>query len=139
RTPAHPSVPSALPRPGGSPRPRSLCTAAVACLGRVRTQPELLPHLPLDRHRDIGMLAQEVPRVLAALADPLAAEGVPGAGLLDDALLGGDVDQLALLRDPRPVEDVELRLAEGRRHLVLHDPHLGAAADHLVAVLDGAE
>src|SRR4029077_2730636 len=80
-----------------------------------------------------------VARVLAALADALAPEGVPGAGLLDDALLRRDVDELALFRDAGAVEDVELRLAKRRRDLVLHDLHLGAAADHLVAVLDGAE
>src|SRR5438093_1090434 len=85
------------------------------------------------------MFAQEVAGVLAALADAIAAESVPGAGLLDDALLGRDVDQLSLLGDAGAVQDVELRLAERRRHLVLHHLHLGAAADHLVAVLEGAE
>src|SRR5207249_1848222 len=60
-------------------------------------------------------------------------------GLLDDALLGRDVDQLSLLGDAAAVQDVELRLAERRGHLVLHHLHLGAAADHLVAVLEGAE
>src|SRR5439155_506739 len=82
---------------------------------------------------------QEVARVLAALTDAVATEGVPGAGLLDDTLLGRDVDQLSLLGDAGAVQDVELRLAERRRHLVLHHLHLGAAADHLVAVLEGAE
>src|SRR5213594_1462641 len=130
---------SAPPPPGGLGRPHSFCTRPVAPLGRARAQPELLAHPGLDLRRDLGMLAQEVARVLAALADAIAAESVPGAGLLDDALLGRDVDQLSLLGDAGAVQDVELRLAERRRHLVLHHLHLGAAADHLVAVLDGAE
>src|SRR5262249_34116958 len=106
---------------------------------RVGAQPELLSDLAFDGGRDLGMLAQEVARVLAALADALAPERVPGPGLLEDALLRRDVDELALLREAGAVEDVELRRAERRRDLVLHDLHLGAAADHLVAVLDGAE
>src|SRR5437667_12048429 len=63
--------------------------------GRVGLQSELLADLRLDRRGHLGMLAPEVARVLAALADPLAAEGVPGAGLLDDAPLGGYVQQPA--------------------------------------------
>src|SRR5438093_7193659 len=129
----------APPPPGGLGRPHSFCTRPVAPLGCARAQPELLAHPGLDLRRDLGMLAQEVARVLAALADAVAAEGVPGPGLLDDALLGRDVDQLSLLGDAGAVQDVELRLAERRRHLVLHHLHLGAAADHLVAVLEGAE
>src|ERR1051326_3306985 len=130
---------SAPPPPGGLGHPRTLCTRTVARLLRVAAQPELLAHLRLDRRRDVAMLAQEVARVLASLPDPLAAEGVPRPRLLDDAVLGRDVDQLALLRDAGAVQDIELGLAEGGRHLVLHHLHLGAAPDHLVAVLDGAE
>src|SRR5436190_11356149 len=135
----HWSFLSAPPPPGGLGRPHSFCTRPVAPLGRAPAQPELLAHPGLDLRRDLGMLAQEVARVLAALTDAIAAEGVPGAGLLDDALLGRDVDQLSLLGDAAAVQDVELRLAERRRYLVLHHLHLGAAADHLVAVLEGAE
>src|SRR5205809_4172344 len=88
---------SAPPLPGGLGRPRSFCTRPVAPLGRARAQPELLAHLGLDLRRDLGMFAQEVAGVLAALADAIAAESLPGAGLLDDALLGRDFDQLSLL------------------------------------------
>src|SRR5881398_2975571 len=96
----HWSFLSAPPPPGGLGRPHSFCTRPVAPLGRARAQPELLAH--------------EVARVLAALTDAVATEGVPGAGLLDDALLGRDVDQLSLLGDAGAVQDVELRLAERR-------------------------
>src|SRR5690348_4946892 len=129
---------SAPPLPGGVRRPRPLCTGSVPRRRRRRrrrvgAQPELLPYLSFDRRRDLGVLAQKVARVLAALADPLAVERVPGARLLDDALLRRDVDELAFLRDAGPVEDVELGLAERRGDLVLHDLHLGPAPDHLVA------
>ncbi len=56
----------------------------------------------LDRRGDLGMLAQELLRVLAPLTDALAVEGVPGAALLDDAVLGAEVDQLALSEMPVP-------------------------------------
>src|SRR4029077_16129736 len=98
-----------------------------------------LTNASLDVRSHLGVLAQEVPRVLSPLADALAVVGVPRARLLDDALLGAEVDELALLRDADAVEDVELGLAERRRDLVLHHLHLGAAADDVFAVLDGAE
>src|SRR5262245_5885378 len=141
-TSSTPSFLSAPPLPGGLGRPRSFRTRSIPGFRRrllVDGETELLPYVRFDRSRDFGVLAQEVARVLASLADALAVERVPGAGLLDDALLGGDVDQLAFLRDAGAIEDVELGLAERRRDLVLHDLHLRAAADHLVAVLDGAE
>ena len=77
--------------------------------------------------------------VLAALADALIAEGIPGAGLLDDAGLDADVDQLAALGDALAVHDVELDLLEGRRDLVLDHLDAGGVADDLVAVLDRAD
>src|SRR5437016_13561072 len=78
----HWSFLSAPPPPGGLGRPHSFCTRPVAPLGRARAQPELLAHPGLDLRRDLGMLAQEVARVLAALTDAVATEGVPGARLL---------------------------------------------------------
>src|SRR5262249_42859583 len=109
------------------------------CCRRLGPEAEFLPHPCLDGDRHRGVLAQEVARVLASLAEALAVVGVPGARLLDDAVLGGDVEQLALLRDADAVQDVELDLLERRRDLVLHHLHLGAAADHLVPMLDGAD
>src|SRR5947199_6399875 len=135
----HFSFLSAPPPAGDLGRPRSFRTRPVAPLGRARAQPELLAHPGLDLRRDLGMLAQEVARVLTALADAVATEGVPGAGLLDDTLLGRDVDQLSLLGDAGAVQDVELRLAERRGHLLLHHLHLASAADHLAAAPGGAE
>ena len=87
---------------------------------------------------DLGVVAQEPLRVLAALAEALAVVGEPGAGLLDDAGLDAEVDEFADLRDALAVHDVELDLLERRRDLVLHDLDAGLVADHLVAFLDGA-
>src|SRR4029453_5721100 len=108
--------------PNGLDRPSSLCTGAVGG-SRPRRRPipdaELLAHLLLDGSRDVLVVAQEVARVLASLSDAIAVERVPGARLLDDAVLGREVDELALFRDAGAVEDVELRLAKRRRDLVL--------------------
>src|SRR5262245_22189189 len=71
---------------GQSFPPRPLCTrptGPVTCRTGLRLEPELLAHARFDLRRHLGMLAQEVARVLAPLPDALAAVGVPRAGLLD--------------------------------------------------------
>src|SRR2546430_16853213 len=80
----HWSFLSAPPPPGGLGRPHSFCTRPVAPLGRARAQPDLRPLPGLVLRGDLGMLAQEVARVPAALAAAVASEGVPGAGLRHD-------------------------------------------------------
>src|SRR6185312_2921706 len=77
---------------------------------------------------------QEVARILLALAQLVALVGVPGARLLDDGVLHAEVDQTALAGDTRAVENVELGLLEGRRHLVLDDLDAGAIAHGIRAV-----
>ena len=57
--------------------------------------------------------------VVAAL-EALLAHGEPRAGLVYEAELDGEVDYLADLADALAVEDVELRLLEGGRDLVLY-------------------
>ena len=88
---------------------------------------------------DVGIVLQELAGVLAALADALALVAVPGAALLDDVLRHAEIDQIAFFRDAFAVDDVELGFAERRRHLVLDDLHLGAVADHDLAILDGGD
>src|SRR5581483_612569 len=77
--------------------------------------------------------------ILAALADALAVEGEPGAGLLDDPGLDPEIDEFAGLGDALAIHDVELDLLEGRRHLVLDHLYPRLVADHLLALLDGAD
>src|SRR5690606_5861532 len=77
--------------------------------------------------------------VLAALAEPLAIPGEPGAGLLDDAGLDAQIEQFAGLGDAFAIHDVELDLAEGRGQLVLDHFYPGLVAHDLLAVLEGAD
>src|SRR6185436_19900529 len=114
-------VPLVLPAPPppSDLRSSTLCTSVARLLRRrgcthdVGLQPVLLANLGLDLGGDVLVLLQEVARVLASLSDALALVRVPGARLLEDAFLGGDVEQLALFRDALAVEDVELDLPEG--------------------------
>src|SRR5690348_11652677 len=71
-----------------------------------------LADLLLDLLGDGGVVAQELARVVLPLADLLALVGVPGAGLLDDAVVHPELDDLALAGDALVVEDVEIRCLE---------------------------
>src|ERR1043166_4355431 len=102
-------------------------------------EPELATDAILDRPGDVRVFLQELLRVLAALAEALAAVGEPCAGLFYDALVDADVDEVAPFGDALAVHHVELRLAEGRRDLILDDLHTRAAADDDVAVLDARD
>src|SRR5206468_11002781 len=81
-------------------------------------------------------LHDALPIFLAPLADALGLVGVPGARLLDDPLLDAGVEDRAGLRDALAVKNVELRLAERSRQLVLHHLDLRAHADGFRALLD---
>src|ERR1700754_2430499 len=65
------------------------------------------------------VVAQELADIFLALADTVALVAVPGAGLVDEVLRHAQLDDLALARGALAVEDLELSLAEWRRHLVL--------------------
>src|SRR5688572_5433724 len=106
---------------------------------RFAREAELLADAFVDRLPNVAILTQELLRVLAPLAEPLAAVREPRAALLDDALLDGEIEQVSFLGNPLAVHHVELGLTERRRHLVLHDLDARAAADHLVAVLDAGD
>src|SRR5262252_6089760 len=103
---------------------------------QARANAELLLDLLLNLVGEIGVVTQEVPRVLLALAELVALVGVPGTGLADDVLLHPEVDQATLPADAETKQNVKLRGAEWRRALVLDDLDLGAAADGLGAVLE---
>src|SRR6478752_668264 len=126
------SVPTVIDHRSGRTALRELVFAG--SLGAARhADAELLLDLRLDLGRDIRLLEEEVARVLLALAELLAVVGVPGARLLDDAVLDAEVDETPLAGDAHAVEDVELGLLERRRHLVLDDLHARAVADSLRA------
>src|SRR5258708_30518404 len=97
-------------------------------LSRLACHAELLADLLVDRPEDLRVVLEELLGVLAPLAQALATVGEPGAALLDDALVDGEVEEIAGLGDPFAVHHVELRLAEGRGDLVLHDLHARPAA-----------
>src|SRR5579875_5390 len=101
-----------------------------------RQQPR--PDLFLDLARHVLVLLEVESRVVLALADALALVAVPGARLLDDALLAAELDDLALAGDPAAVHDLEFGLAERGGDLVLHHLHPRHVPDDLLAVLDGA-
>src|SRR4051794_34462071 len=100
---------------------------------------QLLQDLLLDLGGHVGVLLEELPRLLLALAELVTVVRVPGPGLPNDALLDADVDQRALTRDALAVHDVELGLLERRGDLVLHDLDPGAVTDHVGAVLQALD
>src|SRR6267154_955712 len=100
---------------------------------------ELLADLRLDLGGELGVFLEVVAGVVLALADAVLFVLVPGAGLVDHAAADPQLQDLAFERYPFAVENVEQRLAERRRHLVLHDLHSGLRTDDLVAALDAAD
>src|SRR5215475_12143580 len=147
RTTGAPAEPGDRPGTGrarcarGLARDRTQAAAAFRWLlvRRLRVQAwahtQLFLDLLLDFVGEIGVVAQEVPRVLLALPELVALVGVPGTGLAHDGLLHSEVDETALPADPKPKQDVKLRRTERRGALVLNDLDLGAAADGIGAVL----
>src|SRR3954453_6984098 len=100
------------------------------------TDAELLLDLLLDLVGEVGVVAQERPRILLALAELVGLVGVPSTGLAHDALLDTEVDQAALAADAVAPHDVELRLLERRRDLVLYDLPASARTDRVLPVLE---
>src|SRR5439155_5421568 len=95
---------------------------------------ELAADAVFDCLEHLGVVPEEELGVLAPLAEPLAAVREPGAGLLDDPFVDGEVEEIARARDAFAVHDVEFRFAERWRHLALDDLHARTAADHGVPV-----
>src|ERR1035437_9655548 len=100
---------------------------------------QFLAQFAVHLGEDVLIVLEVGAGVFAALADALAGVAVPCAGLLDDVVDHGQVEDVALAADALAVDDVELRLAEGRGHLVFDDLDLGAVAGDDVAVLDGGD
>src|SRR6185503_13712705 len=88
-----------------------------------RGKPRFSTNIRFDRRRQFGIIVQELFGVFAALPDAHIAEAVEGAALRQHVVLHPEVDDVARTADPARLleHDVELRLPEWRRHLVLHD------------------
>ena len=97
------------------------------------------PQLFIQFHGRLRVLPEIGLGVLPALADALAPVAKPGAALLDEALIGGQVQEVPFPGDPLAEDDVEFRLLEGRRQLVFHHLHPAVGADGLIPLLDGAD
>src|SRR5262245_36628052 len=97
---------------------------------------EFLADAIFNRLVDIGILAQELLRVLATLAKSLTGVREPCAALFDDALVDRKIQKVASLGNAFAVHDVEFGFAERWRDFVLHHFHARAAADDLIAVFD---
>ena len=68
------------------------------------------------------------------MPDAIALVAVPGAGLLDQIMLSGDIEHVAFPRDAFAVEDVKFRLTERRSDFVLYDLYFGTRADNGITV-----
>src|SRR5690242_11617093 len=79
--------------------------------------------------RGLRIVLEVLAGVLLALPDPFTAVAVPGPRLLDQVVGDAHLDQLAFARGTLAVEDLELGLAEWRRHLVLHHLDAGLRTD----------
>src|SRR5690606_24438456 len=117
---------------------------AIGCLGGSTTRGgdlrrELVDDLLADLVGGRRVLGEELPRPLAALAEPRLAVAEPGAAALQDPLLDAEVEDLAEQVDTLAEQDVELDLPERRGDLVLDDRRLGARPARLLAVLDAAD
>jgi hypothetical protein len=84
------------------------------------------------------VLEQRLPRSLSPVPDVRPREGQVRPALLDDAAGDPVVEEVRGAVDPGAPPQLELRLLERRRHLVLHHLDLGPASDGLLAALDGA-
>src|SRR5574337_119121 len=93
----------------------------------------------VDLVGDGRVVAQELAHVLLALADAVAVVAVPGAGLVDQVFGHAQLDDLTLAGRAFAIQNLELALAERRRHLVLDHLDAGFRTDDLFALLDRAD
>ena len=114
--------------------PVPLCRSSGSLAPRAAGGIELIgigAHLTLDIVGDLGVIAQELLGVVAALTQADIAVVEPCAALLNDAQLDTQIDELTHLGDALAEHDVKLSLTERRSHLVLDDLGAGVVADEL--------
>src|SRR6184192_4016290 len=79
------------------------CSSVRGC-GRMRYgQIQRLADFNFQLLRDVDVLPQKLSGVFAALPDALPVQREPRAALLEQVVLGGEVKQVAFLRDPLAV------------------------------------
>src|SRR6185437_1724318 len=100
---------------------------------------QLGTNLILNLPSQLLIVLEEDPHIVLTLPDAITLVRVPGAGLVDNPLRAGELNDLAFARDTLPVHDLELGLAERWRHFVLYDLHPGHIACDFLAVLDRAD
>ena len=101
----------------------------------LRADAHPLLDLLLQLVRQVGIVPQVGAGILPALAQLVRVVGKPGPGFANDSGIDPEVDKAALAADSEPIENVELRLLEWRRHFVFDHLDPGPVADHLLAVL----
>src|SRR5580704_4197954 len=106
---------------------------------RRSTDVELLAEFTIHLGEDVAIFFQEVSRVFTPLADALAVVAIPGARLLDEVVRDSKIEHIAFAADALAIQNVELGLAEGSGHLVLHDLDLGAVAGHGISIFNGRD
>src|SRR5207237_6103066 len=102
-------------------------------------QSQEFAQLRIDLLLNIRVVLEELPGIIAPLADALTLVAVPRPALFNQVVHHGQVHQIAFLRNPLAVDDVELGFAKRRRQLVLYDLDLGTVAGYDIAVLDGRD
>ena len=99
----------------------------------------MLADAVFDLVGQVGVFAQKLAGVVAALADFFAVVRIPGACLVHDFGLHAHVDDFAQAADAFTVQNVKGGVFERRCNFVLDDFDLGFVADDFVAFLDAAD
>ena len=87
------------------------CVGAARRLHRRNTQG--LAHLVFDLDGELGVFFQKFTRVVAALTDFFAIEGILGTGFFNDVASDAQIEHLSEPADAFAVQNVKLRRLEG--------------------------
>src|SRR5581483_643203 len=101
-----------------------------------RNQSQCLPYLVFEVCSHVLIVFQELTGILTALSNTLALVAEPRSGLLKNVLVHGNIQQIGFLRNPFPINNVKLGLAEWSRDFVLDYLYLRTRTSNNIAVLD---
>src|SRR5262245_39253058 len=96
--------------------------------------PKLLANLSFNNLSNFDVLFEIVFGILTPLADALAVERIPRAGLFDHSILGTDIYQFSFFRHATAIDDIKLCFTKRGSNFILDDFHLRATADHFFAL-----